>query len=76
MVVPPSLKLTEPVAPEVTVAVKVIGVPRFCGLAGDAVSVVVDEASAGDVEAVSLPDGPAPPELSAVTLNVYEVLAA
>jgi hypothetical protein len=71
------MKLTVPVAPGVTAAVKVTGVRRFWGAMGDAgMRVVVDDARAGDVEAVSLPDGPAPPELSAVTLNVYEVLAA
>src|ERR1700685_1197498 len=40
--VPPSSKLTVPVAPEVTVAVNVIDVPGFCGDAGEAVNAVVD----------------------------------
>jgi hypothetical protein len=40
---PPNSKFTVPVAPDVTVAVKVMEVAGFWGEEGEAVSVVVDE---------------------------------
>jgi hypothetical protein len=52
--VPPSSKFTVPVAPVVTVAVKVIDVPEFCGEVGDAVSVVVEDVTDDNVTVVAL----------------------
>jgi hypothetical protein len=52
--VPPNSKFTVPVAPVVTVAVRVIEVPGFCGDEGDAVNVVVEDVSVDNVTVVAL----------------------
>jgi hypothetical protein len=52
--VPPSSKLTVPVAPDVTVAVRVMEVPALCGEEGDAVNVVVVDVAVDKVTVVAL----------------------
>ena len=67
------MKFTVPDVLDVTVAVIVTRVFRFCGPSGDALS-VIDEALSDDVvTALLVADGPLPPELDAKTLKVYEV---
>jgi hypothetical protein len=66
----PFMNSTVPVAPDVTIALKSITEPTFCGELGEALRVVVDVVSAGDDEATLLADGPLPPVLDAKTLNV------
>jgi hypothetical protein len=52
--VPPSSKFTVPVAPVVTVAVRVIDVPALWGEEGEAVSVVVVDVAVDKVTVVAL----------------------
>jgi hypothetical protein len=70
MAVEPFLNCTVPVAPEVTIAVRLTIDPTFCGPLGVALRVVVDVVSDGDDDAELLADGPSPPALDANTLNV------
>jgi hypothetical protein len=67
--VPPESKLTVPVAPEVTMAIRVMGAPMFCGEAWLALSVVVEESSANGPADTLLDAGPVAVALEAVTLK-------